>query len=426
MDQIKGRSPAWQRILACAASSPAAFAAVAACFILTPDTAHGQPVPAWEQTYERALDAIRAGRLAEAITLLEAVRSQNEYHAGALLDLADLYCKAGDRFKAEEQLVVLEAKFDPPPRIREEIERIRENPCRPPDQPTWAIGAAVGYETNVNQGASIKRLLLAGEVAPIEVLLSDEFRPQASSMVGVSGFLKQPLEAGGNLYGTFSLRRYPSAASYDTAHLGAGYERAFASGQWEGVADFSVGLTTLDGRAYHESLSAQLRLVPPEAWRADLPVGLEATTAWSHYPSRPEFDDLESTLVVPLAARLSDDIDVRMSAGWLYNQAQDDRPGGDRRGPLLGFEASWKRAEGVRVYAGWQRRILRGSTAYAPPLLPMVRRQTQDLGVAALEKREGKNTSLRVEYRYTRSADTVPIYSFDDHSITLYWIVERR
>lgn len=384
----------------------------------------GAQTPA--EQYEAALKAIAEGELERARALLQAVRAGDEEHAGALLDLADVYCRLGDKFRAEEQLTILEARFELPPPIQAQVARLRAARCRPPRRTRWAIGALAGYETNVNQGTSIHHLLLPGEAGPLDLTLTDDFRPKASPMAGLSGYLEHALEAGGSVYGTFAARRYPSAGDFDLLRVGGGYGQGVRLGQWRGTLEVSGEAQTLGGALYYTAAAALARWTVPSAWRGGPELGLEAGTALLHYPSRSDFDALETTLLVPASWHLGERASLRLSGGWVYDAARRQRPGGDRDGPLLGIDGTLTLPGAWLGYLGWQRRILRSSAAYAPPLLPMQRRQVQDFGVAALERRLGTRTLLRVEYRYVGNDDTVPLYGFGSHALTFYWVRDSR
>jgi hypothetical protein len=385
---------------------------------------------AWAQTpdelYGAAVKAIAEGDLRRAIELLDAVRAQDEEHAGALLDLADVYCRLGDKFRAEEQLAILEAHFELPAPIQAQVARLRAARCEAPQRTRWALGALAGYETNVNQGTAIHHLLLPGETGPLELTLTDDFRPTSSPMAGLRGYVEHALETGDSVYGTFAARHYPSASDFDLVRVGGGYGHGVRLGGWRGTLEVSGEAQTLGGTLYYTAGALQTRWTAPTPWDGGPELGLEAGTALLHYPSRDDFDALETTLLVPASWRLGERASLRVSGGWVYDAAWRQRPGGDRDGPLVGVEATLALSDAWTGYAGWQRRVLRSSGAYAAPLLPMRRRQVQDFGVAALERRLGAHTLLRTEYRYVGNDDTVPLYTFGSHALTLYWVRESR
>ena len=91
---------------------------------------------------------------------------QEPEHAGAWLDLAILQCKLGYAQEAERLFAEIEARFQPPPGIREIIARLRAQGCagwQPVKRLSLMVGR--GISDNVNQGASTPNFTIGGGVS---------------------------------------------------------------------------------------------------------------------------------------------------------------------------------------------------------------------------------------------------------------------
>jgi len=400
--------------------------AVAAWLLLSTAAIHAQPAAEWDVAYERAMEAIRNEQLTEAIQRLETLRASTPEHAGALLDLAILYCRVGNKAKVDGALSTLEQKFGPPPKILALIQELRQRDCSAHQATQWSLSMAFGRDSNVNQGSSINSFFLGSGPNLIRVSLDDEFLPQSSAFLGLNAYISRTMDARNRLYGVFTAQRYASVQRFDQATLALGYERTFPGEGWELSASMNAAMKTLGGGLYQSALAGGVRIVPPADYRADLPVGLEVQVAYLHYPTRTNFDNLETSVLVPSFWQLSDNLAARVSAGWLFDNARGARPGGDRAGATMGVELFYRASHAWRAHAGWQARFLDGKSPYAPPLLDAVQRQRRHLLSLSVERRLSEGSLIRLEYQHTENMDTIPIYRFDNDSIMLHWVLEGR
>lgn len=409
------------------AAAPRWIGAVVACLLLGASVVRAEPPSEHDLAYELALESISNEALSEAIDRLERLRIEAPHHAGALLDLAILYCRAGSRAKVDETLSTLEYEFSPPPQILALIRELRERDCATVRARThWSVSTVVGHDTNVNQGSSVSSFVLGRGANRIQVTLDDEFLPQSSAFFGLNAYANRTTDGGNRFFGAYSLQRYASVRGFDQDALSFGYERVLLHEDGELSAGLSLGARTLGGSLYQKSVAAGMRMVPPTAYRAGLPLGVELRAAYVRYPTRRSFDNLETSVVVPSVWQLSDRLTARVSGGWLFDRAQGSRPGGDRSGPMLGLEFFHRLSGHWRTHASWHARALKGESAYAPPLFDTVQRQRRHVISLAAERWLGDGSLLRFEYQYTENRDNIPIYRFGNDSVMLFWIFEGR
>ena len=81
-----------------------------------------------DEAYEQAQAAIKAENWQDAIARLEAIRHEYPQHAGALVDLAILYCNIGNAAKTDAALDTLEGVFELPSALAPLIRELRLRP----------------------------------------------------------------------------------------------------------------------------------------------------------------------------------------------------------------------------------------------------------------------------------------------------------
>lgn len=378
-----------------------------------------------DSAYEEAQASIQAKNWRDAISRLEALRRRMPEHAGALLDLAILYCHSGDKEKADAALDSLERMFALPAPIKALAQELRLRDCSTPHEGwQWSANVALGHDTNANQGSSTRSFTLGSSLSPLYLTLDDASLPQASTFAAIHAELSHQDSAQSRLYGSLRALHYTSASSLDEAVVLVGRKQTLSSGPWGITTDLNTSVRSLDGALYQHALSAGVQMLAPEADRAGVPVGVDVRSVYAHYPGRAMFDSWETAIALPAFWRLSERISTRVSLGWLFDRAMKDRPGGDRTGPTLGVEWLYHQTHDSRWYAAWQARFLTGESAYSPPLLDMTQRQRRHLLSLAWERKLSSSSLLRMEYQYTHNTDSIPMYRFDNNSIALYWVRE--
>ncbi len=378
-----------------------------------------------DSAYEEAQALIQAENWQEAISKLEALRRRMPEHAGALLDLAVLYCHSGDKQKVDAALDSLERMFALPIPIKALAQEIRLRDCSGPKEGwQWTTSVALGHDSNANQGSSTRSFTLGSSLGPLYLTLDDASLPQASSFAAIHAELSRQSSARSRLYGSLRAEHYTSASSLDEAVVLIGHKQTLFSGPWGIMTDLNTSVRSLDGALYQQTLSAGVQVVAPDAHRAGLPFGVDVRSVYAHYPTRSIFDSWEAAITLPAFWKLSERVSTRLSLGWVFDRAMKDRPGGDRKGPTLGAEWLFRQTHDSRWYAAWHVRLLTGESAYSPPLLEMSQHQRRHLLSLAWERRLSDSSLLRMEYQYTHNADSIPMYRFDNNSIALYWVRE--
>ncbi len=107
--------------------------------------------------YLLGIAALDSGRLGEATLAFERVLAINPNHAAARLDMARAHFAMGDQARAKLEFEAV-LRFDPPPPARATIERylaaMAAGGSSPNSRLTSYLEAGVGYDSNLNAGAS--------------------------------------------------------------------------------------------------------------------------------------------------------------------------------------------------------------------------------------------------------------------------------
>ena len=193
-----------------------------------------EPIPSASATdlYREAMLAITEGRLGDAERLLAELIAVEPDHAGAWLDLAILYCAAGNGAEAEHLFSEIERRYVPPPPILEVIAHQRKLGCAGWTAKNNArIRLGRGYESNVNQGARSPNFSIGSGGSQIDLVLLPEFRPRGDQFTNFSGELVRDFSQNG-AFGVvqFQSRNYDQMSRYDTISLVCGRRKSMAMG----------------------------------------------------------------------------------------------------------------------------------------------------------------------------------------------------
>lgn len=388
-------------------------------------TGAGSSPVAQLEAYDQALDALREGRAGDAVPLLEGLVRRMPAHAGAWLDLGIALCDLGRARDAEQVFRHIEARFDPGPAIREVIGLYRRSGCAPralgAARPAWEFRVGGGYTSNVNQGISDLTVEYgpAGQSVPLQ--LSDDFRPHGAGFGSLDVFHRRPLDEDGDWQWDtgLRLRRHTRLPEYDTALLFTGVNRRWSAAGWRGDLQLGLSQLWLGSRSYQQGLG-----LGAAAWRPLAPGwagGLELDAFTYRYPSLRRYDNEQWSGQLRLR-RFGAGWQLTAGLGWLQDLA-DDRPGGNRSGPLASLRWQALPMEGLSLDFALAWRRLDDSGPYNPLLWAgAVRSQRQWTAQLAAEYRLAPRDALRMELNRVDTRDTLPIFAWSGTSLGLTWI----
>lgn len=379
--------------------------------------------------YQSALRLIAKGDREGASLLLSKILQDTPQHAGALLDLAILQCELGNAPVARWLFEQMVERFGPPPELIEMIVTLQAAGCPKPERAgparRYSLFLARGSDTNVNRGASTRFLVIEGPLGPgISLPIAEAYLPKSDQFMVVAGeFTKQfspavlPAFRG---FLQFQARRHDRLSAFDTNLFAAGAEFPFRSASWEWRTTGSLSGLTYDGRFFQAQQRLELFAAPLSQpfYRARLG-GLAAVSRVA-YPSLANFNSLitEAGLQLEASGR---GYEIKLNAGAARDDAQSNRPGGDRDGTFFSALAHFSITERVLAELSVFEQRWSGSSHYAPGVIDRIRQQQLRSTAAALMVPIVRNHGLRLEVRHTRNDESIPIFGYNSQQVTLGW-----
>jgi hypothetical protein len=370
--------------------------------------------------YLRALRAIAENRTEDAAELLTQFLQSEPEHAGAWLDLAISQCELGRAADAERLFDEITTRFAPPPGIMDMISQHRAQGCAAPAFRTqYALSASLGYDNNVNQGASSRFFGTGSDGRPAE--LDKDFLPKADRYTQLNGEISRPIGHRSTVgFGQVRLRRHASVRDQDTSSVLMGVDQSWQLASWQGRATAAVGWLELGGRYYQRQSQLQLRTYPPVPlpswldWSTNL--GVVRTT----YPTRIANDGTTSELGTMLSTRGMRWQGV-VTAGINHDHGEEGRLGGDRKGWYTSGLLYGPLGSRLKGQFSLSRQHWRGTEAYAPNVIDDIRHQdTTQLSATVTLPLQGRH-SLQLEWRGVRNRENISLFQYNSRSIQLNW-----
>lgn len=363
-----------------------------------------------ELLYQEALAAVATGERDRARAMLETLVRRQPQHAGAWLDLALLYCDLGDAAKSREMLARIEAEFDPSPVIRELIHLQRGRACKSASSgPLWSMGFQVGYDSNVNRGASSNRVVLDSGAGPVVAQLADDMLPKHDlfSEGWAEAYWRRESRS---LRFSVLTRQYEKITAYDAQALSLTGEQTWGGSQVEGALRLQWTSAWLGGSAFLDAITASSGVVGRNSLRGVHPAA-DLSLARNRFPVAPAFDSYVWSLrpgVVKIAPAYSWRANLLATA----DVAESSRPGGDRYGIGAELLGTWRLAPGVQLSGSGQVQNIRNTDPYFPPLLNTYRHQLLWLGRLELAVEVGRGIHWLTAWTGQKSEDNLSFLDY--------------
>ena len=384
--------------------------------------ANAQPEVIASDLYHDAMLAIAEGRLNDAQTKLAKLVAKEPRHAGAWLDLAMLYCSAGNADEAEKLFAEIEYQFSPPPPIIEVISKQRQLGCAGPQAAyRGSVRLGKGVESNVNQGALNPNISIGSGTQQVQLVLLPEYQAQSDQLTHFSADVGHDFSFNG-LTGLlqFQSRIYEHLSAYSTSSVFVSLAHPWQYDRWFLQATGTVGWVTLDQNMYSRQQQLQLELQTPigllEHWRWGL------SGIWSNvsYPRLTGFDAQWHELRTALSYK-NGRAWWQMTVGIMDDQQIGQRPGGNRVGSAVALQGQFDFGSPVLLEAGWQLQKWQGDARYFPGVIDTSRsQQTAALRFAAVLPLN-KQQSLTLEYKDIRNTENISIFEYRNQVLQLSW-----
>lgn len=384
--------------------------------------ASAQEQPARQDIYLDAMHLINSGQMHEASEALIQMIKQEPEHAGAWLDLAILQCELGYAEEAERLFALIMERFDPPPGIIEVIAQWRAQGCAGAmsgRRATLMLGR--GIDSNVNQGASSPYFTLNTENYRIDLQLQPEYLPKRDGFTMLSAEYARDLATADTTgFVQFQARQNDAISQYNTALVAAGAEHMRYAGGWQIHMGGSLAVLSMDGRLYQRRSQLQAVASPPLPLPENMQFSLLTGLSHIAYPTLDDFGAKTHEIRGMLNYRTSQ-TQVQASLGYSCDRALADRPGGDRRGWLIGVHAQKRIAGRIMGELGWSRQAWHSELPYSPGLIDQRRSQATDTLSGALTIPIAAHQAVRIEWRELRNKENIPIFQYNNQLLMVNW-----
>ena len=377
----------------------------------------------------QAQTAIDNGDRVTAIGLLNELVRRDPREAGALLDVALLYCQLGERDLTRRTLARIEEQFAVPAPIHMLIVFYRESPCVPNvKRPQAAASLGVGVTSNANFGPS-NPLVTFASGAPIDSLIL-----APSSLAHDDQYLESSLHGGvpipgvphASLIAGLMSRQYRREHAYDqrVATLGVAHQTELGNGQLgnELVAD----ALWLGSQLYQRNIVWHASYWSPATALTGLiaRAGIDLTVDDTVYPGNSIYNSLRAEPRAALNARIGARTTLLFLLGPSWDHAHNGRPGGSRHGYSTYFELDYDMQHRGRLEAIYQQRTQTDASPYDTVFFGDEARQ-QTLRSASLRYVYPLSHvwSAYAQLSAQRVTDSIPIFSYSvrSASVGLSW-----
>lgn len=384
--------------------------------------------------YQQALAALLGAQPLEAERLLLQLMREHPTYAAAWLELALLYCAAGQQARADALWDELLARFAPPEPIVALVARLRAPGCAAPaEPPAAAAGAQVsarielgrGQSSNANQGVPALDVLLQAPSGPVQLRLHPHMaaRPDAYTH-WLLELNAQPRTAHWQALLHWQKQRFDHEHSAHSQSLALAVQQPWHGERWQGQALAALTWLEVGGASHQWRVLLHARALPPWQPLPGVQWHLEPSLSWQHYPQSPAFDARISSLRSSLSGTLGAGA-WRAELGWQHDAALSLRPGGARKGWLLGLHWAQPLAplagRPLSLQAHWQQQQWRSSRVYAPGLIETARQQHQQQASLALRWQPHAQTAWLLQWTWLKNNENIALFAHNNQTLHLGW-----
>ncbi|MEM5383492.1 tetratricopeptide repeat protein [Paraburkholderia phymatum] len=377
----------------------------------------------------QAQAAIESGNREMAIELLNELVRRDPREAGALLDVALLYCQLGERDLTRQTLARIEEQFAVPAPIQKLIVFYRDNPCvQNVRRPQAAASLGVGVTSNANFGPSSSLVTFASG-APIDSLVL-----APSSLAHGDQYLESSLQGGMPIPGVrnssviagFASRQYRRDHAYDQRVATLGVAHQTSLGHWQVGNEVIADVLWLGTRLYQRDIVWHASNWSPVVTLTGLiaRAGIDLTVDDTVYPGNSMYNALRVEPRAALNARIGERTTLLFLIGPSWDHEHNGRPGGSRHGYSTYFELDYDMLRRGRLEAIYQQRTQTDASSYDPIFFGGEARQ-QTLRSASLRYVYPLSHawSTYAQLSVQRVADSIPIFSYTvrSASVGLSW-----
>jgi len=373
--------------------------------------------------------AISDGHRERALALLNELTQRDPRQAGALLDVAILYCQLGERTLSLKTLARIEAQYEVPAAIEKLIVFYRASACRPAElRPQLTVSAGAGVTSNANFGPSNSVVTFAPGAPFSSLTLAPESLAHSDQYIEstVQGELPISSMPGFELLAALADRQYLSLHNFDQRAVTIGFADRRSFRQGELYNQFTTNMLWLGTRVYQRDIGWHTSFwLPPAAWRPMLARGgLDLTVTDSVYPGNSLYDAVYFEVRAAFQAHIGERTSLQLFVGPAWDKPYRGRPGGVQHGYSSWLSADYDMDRHGQLEAVLQQRMLIDANAYDPVFFGSLG-QHQTIRSASLRYTypliRGWSVYAQVSAQRISNSISIFAYSVYDGSLGLSW-----
>jgi hypothetical protein len=369
--------------------------------------------------YETALSAMQNENLPQAIELLELLVRTTPTHAGAWLDLAEVYCRLGREIEARTTLVRLKSEL---PSIAEKVDILSAlvlKTCTSAPSRSLVSNSFLemgsGTSSNANLG-SIQRELIVGPIdSPLLLTLSGDSMPQADSFIDFKGGTSLIVGSSDRIAATISAREFKTQTRFNELISSLDWQHQLNAGPWPAVMSAHHKWTLLNGKLYAQTLQVGADLFTPVSV-----LGGRFFVGLSLSPTR--YAEVSANNIFSTSTRVGIQwpSGAQIEAFWRENAATNNRPGGDAVAYQIKGRYEHRFAREWRIGLIGQAQEMRDKSIFFPGLFDLRRKQLSWSWVARVEHELAPSWISGVDFSNFSQTDSIPLLSFKGRELKLW------
>jgi len=398
-------------ILALCAVAPKAFAQTQA-----PDDPYQQTID--DDLQAQAQQEMNSGQRENALVLLKELVRRDPRRAGAMLDVALLYCQLGERDLAYETLTHIESQYKVPVTIGKLITFYKANACMPAvARPKLMASIGGGVTSNANFGPSNPFVTFAPStqlgtlvLAPSALAHSDQYLEST-----LQGELPIAALPGVSVLAGLSARQYVSLHDFDQriATFGVAHQKIFTGGEVDN--QLTADLLWLGSSVYQRNLEWHAAYWSPSTLlgTTQARAGLDFSVTDATYPGNSLYDSAQFALRAAFQAHIGERTTVLLFVGPAWNASYHGGPGGARRGYNAWLGLDYEMNRYGRLEAVLQQNTLNDAAPYDPVFFgDIYQRQTVQSASLRYSYPIADGWSAYTQLSAQRISDTISLFSY--------------
>jgi hypothetical protein len=377
----------------------------------------------------QAQAAARDGHRERALALLNELVQRDPRQAGALLDVAILYCQLGKRTLSLRTLARIEAQYEVPAAIEKLIVFYRASACRPVElRPQLTLSAGAGVTSNANFGPSDSVVTFAPGAPFSSLTLAPESLAHSDEYIELTAQGELPISSvpGLELLAALADRQYRSLHDFDQRTVTIGIADRSGFRQGELYNQLTTNMLWLGTHLYQHDVGWHTSFwLPPAAWRPMLARGgLDLTVVNSTYPGNSLYDAVYFEVRAAFQAHIGEHTSLQLFVGPAWDKPYSGRPGGMQHGYSAWLSADYDMDRRGQLEAVLQQRMLIDAGAYDPAFFGSLG-QRQTIRAASLRYTypliRGWSVYAQVSAQRISNSISLFAYSVYNGSLGLSW-----